>query len=104
MERPQKHINNLHTWFLKYGKSFVILAFFAIIALPGCKKEERTRLNQRETKILDSLYSSMSSQLRRDGDSMCKAMRDSVFYLLVDSILDIRMAEVQFLLEDDGDE
>jgi hypothetical protein len=88
----------------RWLKCTILFLFLLVFTLPGCKKEERSRLNQRETQILDSLYSSMASQLRKDGDSLCRALRDSIFYLKVDSILDIRMAEVQFLLEDDGNE
>jgi hypothetical protein len=102
LEKKEKNKDIMfRDWSYTSGTILLIL-LLCFLFLPGCKKEERTRLNQRETQILDSLYSSMASKLRKDGDSICKALRDSIFYIKVDSILDIRMAEVQFLLEDDG--
>lgn len=83
---------------LNITKGVVMLSIFFI--LPSCKHEERTKLNRRELTLLDSLYNLELPALRIKSDSMCKEIKDSVFASAVDSLLEIRLAEIELLTEE----
>lgn len=79
-------------------KGIVVLSIFLI--LTSCKHEERTKLNRRELTLLDSLYNLELPALRIKSDSICKEIKDSIFALAVDSLLEIRLAEIELLTEE----
>jgi hypothetical protein len=79
-------------------KSYICL--LVSILLFSCTKQERTRLNQRELAAVDSLYSQQLPSLRIQSDSICKSIRDSIFLVAVDSLLEIRLSEIELLVEE----
>jgi hypothetical protein len=76
------------------------LFLISVIMISSCTKQERTRLNQRELTTVDSLYSQQLPGLRIKADSICKSLKDSIFYTAVDSLLEIRLAEIELLVEE----
>lgn len=83
---------------LNVTKGVVVLSIFLILA--SCEHEKRTKLNRRELTLLDSLYNLELPALRIKSDSICREIKDSIFALAVDSLLEIRLAEIELLTEE----
>ena len=82
------------------SKLIIYLLISLVMMMSSCTKQERNRLNQRELAVVDSLYSQRLPELRIKSDSVCKSLRDSIFLTAVDSLLEIRLAEIEVLVED----
>lgn len=80
---------------LKYGLFFlVVILFFA------CEKKERTDLSYEEKVEYDSLKTIAFKDIRAKTDAICSSIQDSLFTIYTDSILEVRMAEVNQLFEE----
>lgn len=80
---------------LKYGLFFLmVILFFA------CEKKERTDLSYEEKVEYDSLKTIAFKDIRAKTDAICSSIQDSLFTIYTDSILEVRMAEVNQLFEE----
>lgn len=80
---------------LKYGLFFLmVILFFA------CEKKERTDLSYEEKVEYDSLKTIAFKDIRAKTDAICTSIQDSLFTIYTDSILEVRMAEVNQLFEE----
>lgn len=61
---------------------------------------QRTALTPAERKQADSLYAVTYKHIKARSDSLCDAIRDSLMIELVDSISEVRLTEVQKLIDD----
>jgi hypothetical protein len=83
------------------NKICLSLILFVLLFSACRKKVERTTLNAAEKVVFDSLNIALTDSIRRKSDSICLAQRDTVFSLAVDSLLRIRLLEIQNLVEDE---
>ena len=72
----------------------MVILFFA------CEKKERTDLTYEEKVQFDSLKTTAFKDIRAKTDAICVSIQDSLFTLYTDSILEVRMAEVNQLFEE----
>lgn len=80
---------------LKYGLFFLmVILFFA------CEKKERAELSYEEKVEYDSLKNIAFKDIRAKTDAICSSIQDSLFTIYTDSILEVRMAEVNQLFEE----
>lgn len=80
---------------IKYGVFILfLLSFFA------CEKKERTDLTYEEKVQYDSLKTVAFKDIRSKTDAICSSIQDSLFTVYTDSILEVRMAEVNQLFEE----
>ena len=78
-----------------------ILAFVLTVTLISCEyQEERTKLNSRERKFLDSVYNKRMKTARKQADSICDKLRDSLYDEYIDSIRELRLIEVDQIIND----
>ncbi|HOY11491.1 MAG TPA: hypothetical protein PLY70_00060 [Saprospiraceae bacterium] len=78
---------------------FLLLFIFLFSACRN--KVERNTLNAVEKVVYDSLNIALTDSIRRKSDSICMAQRDTMYALAVDSLLRIRLLEIQNLVEDE---
>ena len=73
---------------------------FILIALTsfGCQEEE-IPLDRATRKVVDTLYRDEVKNLTKQLDSSCAALEDSIFPILLDSILDTRLSEREAILK-----
>jgi hypothetical protein len=86
------------------NKSLCILLFLIkILFILSCqqKKEERTQLYENERVIFDSLYNVGIEKIKKEVDSLCATQREDLFQRAVDSIYEIRLEEIENLLQNE---
>jgi hypothetical protein len=73
------------------------------IALFACSKnkEERTQLTEAERIIFDSIYNEKIIASKALIDTMCKQQREDLFQRAVDSIYEIRISEIENMLDNE---
>ena len=64
----------------------------------ACKKKPRTDFTVEEKALYDSLKTIAFKDIREKTDRKCDAVKDSLFTAYVDSIMTLRLAEVQQLI------
>ncbi len=80
-------------------KNLFFLVFVLLIA--SCfPQEERTSLTKKERKILDSLYAVELKSLKKSLHEECLSLQDSLYPKYVDSILELRLIEVEQIIND----
>lgn len=78
--------------------TFLGLMIFIFIS---CETEgPRTKLNSEEIKMVDSLYSKGLKEARKEADYICQELRDSLYQEYIDSILELRLIEVDQIIND----
>ncbi|MCB0646559.1 MAG: hypothetical protein KDC49_07845 [Saprospiraceae bacterium] len=83
-------------------KSNYIYILLLLLVHFSCGREEtRTTLNAEERVIFDSLSVRQFEDIRRYTDSVCLLNRDSMYNYMVDSLLRIRLIEIENLVEDE---
>lgn len=76
-----------------------ILLIVGCLLIAGCEDEKpRTELNEMEKKLLDSLYQDKLNALKTESNYECDALRDSLFQYYVDSIRELRLIEVEQII------
>lgn len=83
-------------WFAYY----LLLASFFIATLASCKKDEAKDLTVEEKILFDSLKTIAFKDIRTKTDTLCSQVKDSLFNVYVDSLLTLRMSEIQQLFEE----
>jgi hypothetical protein len=86
--------------FKKYWIAYYLIFVLWIISFIGCKKEEVKDLTAEEKIIFDSLKIIAFKDIRSHTDTICSRVQDSLFNTYVDSLLTLRMGEIQQLFED----
>ena len=78
---------------------FLIVSFF----LFSCEKQKEVRIQLYESErvIFDSLYNIGIEKIKKEVDSVCTAQREDLFQSAVDSIYEIRLEEIENLLENE---
>lgn len=81
----------------------IISLFMLIFFIFSCKKEKevRTQLHEGERLIFDSLYNAGIEQIKKEVDSLCSQQREVLFQTAVDSIYEVRLEEIENLLENE---
>ena len=70
------------------------------MVLQSCKKDDVTQMTAEEKVLFDSLKIIAFKDIRTKTDTMCSQVKDSLFNVYVDSLLTLRMAEIQQLFEE----
>ena len=83
-------------WFAYY----LVLTSFLITTLASCKKDEAKDLTVEEKILFDSLKTIAFKDIRSKTDTLCSQVKDSLFNVYVDSLLTLRMSEIQQLFEE----
>jgi len=81
----------------------IFLVLMKIFFILSCqkKKEARTQLYESERVIFDSLYNVGIEKIKKEMDSLCTTQREDLFQRAVDSIYEIRLAEIENLLQNE---
>ncbi len=82
---------------MKYILSIAML--LAIALLPGCTEDPEPSLNFQERERVDSLYHIEIVRLKPFYDSLCAVRSDSAVAFKVDSMMQVRNAEIQRYLD-----
>lgn len=85
------------------SKWISVLTIISGWAFFGCsqEKEERVLLYEKERIIYDSLYNAALEITKAEIDSLCKNTREDLFQRAVDSIYEIRLEEIENLLDNE---
>jgi hypothetical protein len=84
----------------KITSILVLICFWTFISCSK-NKEERTLLYEQERIIYDSLYNAALETTKADIDSLCKFQREDLFQRAVDSIYELRLEEIENLLDNE---
>ena len=84
---------------MKNKCAYLFLLFF-LTSLVACEKKERTDFTYEERVLYDSLKTVAFKDIRSKTDAICISIQDSLFTVYTDSILEVRMAEVNQLFEE----
>ncbi|HMP28017.1 MAG TPA: hypothetical protein PKD85_00360 [Saprospiraceae bacterium] len=82
-------------------KAYYLIFVLGTLMVVACNKtkEERTLLYEQERVIYDSLYTAALEVTKAEIDSICKVQREELYQIAVDSIYEIRLEEIENLLE-----
>jgi myo-inositol-1-phosphate synthase len=81
--------------------AYLLLVSFAIsTSLISCGEKEHTEMTADEKILYDSLKIIVFKNMRKNTDSLCSQVHDSIFAVYVDSILSLRRAEVEQLFKE----
>jgi hypothetical protein len=83
----------------RIGLSFIIVMVICIFH--SCDEPVRTTLTPKEKKILDSLYATKASEVRKRTDSICDAQYDSIFQAAKDSFYHSYMKEIELMYNEE---
>ncbi len=81
-------------------KGLMVLLIFTMLCSSCGSDEKRTILNSVERKLMDSVYSNGLKEARIEADRLCVKLRDSLFQEYVDSILELRLIEVDQIINE----
>jgi len=84
----------------KYIKKITCLLFIVIMCASSCGEYEVLEHNKQVRRSVDSLYRLKRDSLIKFSDSLCKLNHEDFIQTAYDSILDIRIKEIEKLLED----
>jgi hypothetical protein len=84
----------------KIASTIVIISICTFFSCSK-NKEERTLLYEQERVIYDSLYTAALEVTKADIDSLCKLQREDLFQRAVDSIYELRLEEIENLLDNE---
>lgn len=77
----------------------LLLLFITIIFLGSCERETpKIKMNRTEKKIVDSLYKEGITVLAKEMDSICVAYKNKNYQQIKDSIIAIRLSEIEEIL------
>jgi hypothetical protein len=83
-------------------RKLISLLILFMVALAGCANESK-ELTAEEKYAVDTIFNRQINGYHNFLDSMCKARRDSLYQLAVDSIKRERIAEIEmFMFEIDS--
>lgn len=82
---------------IKKNTPLAVICFFL---LQSCGSENAPTLSPSEKILYDSLHKVEFNNIRAESDSLCKMMEDSLFNYYVDSLITIRLQEVETLIKD----
>lgn len=68
--------------------------------MASCKKDEVKDMTAEEKILFDSLKTIAFKDIRTKTDTLCSQVKDSLFNVYVDSLLTLRMSEIQQLFEE----
>ncbi|NNF33905.1 MAG: hypothetical protein HKN68_07340 [Saprospiraceae bacterium] len=72
---------------------FIIL----ILGIVSCTDPNAGQLTDAQKALVDSLYNRDIDSIRTYYDSLCNYQHDSIFNIAVDSILEVRLREIEQL-------
>jgi hypothetical protein len=82
--------------------SFILVLFVSIlISLVFIQCEDTTvhyTLNRQEKKLVDSLFKSQLKELQLEADSICKVEKNKLYQTVKDSLIEIRLSEIEEIL------
>jgi hypothetical protein len=70
------------------------------LSLVGCSNDPAPILTKQQKKIVDSIYNKHLREIRKGTDKDCDHLRDSLYSVYVDSILELRLIEVDQIIND----
>jgi hypothetical protein len=79
-----------------YSKLIVVLAIFGFITSCG---DSDTTLTPEEKFYVDSLYNKESAKLKQTYDSLCVINRDTLLKYAIDSVKQVRLKEIEQLMD-----
>ena len=86
---------------IRQNKIFLSGILFLTLLLIGCGQDEpRTKLNREERKEVDQRFSDTLSVLKKDADFICDDLREQLYEGFVDSILELRLIEIDQIIND----
>ena len=85
--------------FLKKSR-FLLLIVFCLYWMSCGDPAPRTKMNREEKRIVDSLYSVELKAIKKETSYTCSDLRDSLFPIFVDSIRELRLIEVDQIIND----
>lgn len=78
---------------------FLILVFIAGCLSTGCTEDPPPALSYKDREVIDSLFRARVDTLRPLYDSLCVVRTDSMVKRNVDSIMQVRLGEIERYLE-----
>lgn len=79
---------------------YLLLSVLLLTFLSACKKDESKDMTAEEKILFDSLKTIAFKDIRTKTDTLCSQVKDSLFNVYVDSLLTLRMSEIQQLFEE----
>lgn len=71
--------------------------FILVLFIFSCKEDMQRELRTLAYPIADSMYSAQLHSINQEADSMCNSFRDRKLQSVIDSILEVRRAQIQQL-------
>lgn len=81
-------------------KTIYFFLLFYLFLFASCDKKEKLDFTYEEKVMYDSLKTEVFKDIRSKTDSVCVSISDSLFRVYTDSILEVRMIEVNQLFEE----
>lgn len=82
-----------------FKKNRCLVGILLCVLFIGCDDTEpKQRINAHQRKLLDSLYSVEIKAVKKEAGYICNDLRDSLFPLYVDSIRELRLIEVDQII------
>lgn len=78
----------------------IVLVFCLALCLTSCLEEPKVQLLQIDKEYMDSIFSDSIVSLKDDIDSLCIMQRNELFDILVDSIKQKRLEEIQSIFNE----
>ena len=73
------------------------LIIILVIGFASCTDPNAGQLTEAQLALVDTLYNRDIDSIRIFYDSLCDAQHDSIFKVAVDSILEVRLKEIEQL-------
>jgi hypothetical protein len=70
-----------------------------LLLMVSCSYEPSLELTPNEKILFDSLHRVEFANIRMETDSICKILEDSLYNYYVDSLLEVRLQEVEYLIK-----
>lgn len=86
--------------FKKYWLASYLFFIGIMFLVLSCKKDDAKEMTAEEKVLFDSLKIIAFKDIRTKTDSICNGVKDSLFNTYVDSLLTLRMAEIQQLFDE----
>ncbi len=78
-----------------------LIIFISLLFISGCLSDETTpQLTPDQKKYVDSVFNSHVRLIRKQSDLACDSLREELFQNYVDSIMELRLIEVDQIIND----
>jgi len=82
-----------------FKKNNILLILVLCLSALSCDNQEpRNKMNKEEKQLVDSLYSAQLRAIKKEMGYHCSDLRDSLFPIYVDSIRELRLIEVDQII------